>query len=185
MSRWVRRGRRGRSRAAAVLVAAGVLVVTIVVAVVATGGGDSQNGEPSAPSRAEATSAQFETFDGEVASLADYRGTPLVLNFFASWCVSCQAEMPRFEALHQRLGDRVAFVGLNLQDSVADGEAVIARTGITYDTGRDPTGAIFQAFEGSSMPTTVLIDTKGRIVSHFYGEVSAEELEAEIRRVLL
>lgn len=162
-----------------------MLVVAIVVAVVATGGDGSQNASPAAPSRARATSARFVTFDGQVASLADYRGRPLVVNFFASWCTPCLAEMPRFEALHQRLGNRVAFVGLNLQDSIADGKAVIARTGITYDTGRDPDGAIFLAFDGSAMPTTILIDANGRIVSRFYGEVSAAELEAEIRRVLL
>src|SRR5687768_1393784 len=54
----------------------------------------------------------FTLLEGGSMSLGDLRGTPVVLNFFAEWCPPCVTEMPAFEAVHQELGDRVAFVGL-------------------------------------------------------------------------
>src|SRR5690606_39184986 len=60
--------------------------------------------------------ASFTTFDDEVVALTSLRGTPTVVNFFASYCVPCIKEMPALEEVHQELGGEVAFLGLALQD---------------------------------------------------------------------
>lgn len=127
----------------------------------------------------------YALFDGGEASVADYAGTPVVLNFFASWCVPCVREMPAFEQVHQELGDEVAFLGIDVQDSATRGRELVDDTGVTYDVGRDPDGSMLTAYGGVAMPTTVLIDADGTIVHLRSGETSVEELRAAIDEHLL
>ena len=127
----------------------------------------------------------FTTFDGAPASTADYRGRPLVVNFFASWCTPCIAEMPDFEAVHQTLGDDVAFLGLALRDPVEEAQALVERTGVTYDVGRDSDGSALAFYGGLGMPTTVFLDAEGTVVEVHSGQLSAAQLERIIREQLL
>jgi len=128
---------------------------------------------------------RWSTFDGEQASLADYAGEPVVVNFFGSWCVPCIEEMPAFESVHQELGDRVRLVGLAVNDSVEAAKGIVDRTGVTYDVGRDASGRVFAAFGVVGMPSTFLVSPEGRIVASHPGELSAGELRELIERHLL
>ena len=139
---------------------------------------------PDTVGRAAPTTA-YTDFDDREGSVADYAGTPLVVNFFASWCVPCVREMPDFEQVHQDLGDQVAFLGLNMQDSITRGEELIDETGVTYDIGRDPDGSLLAQFGGVAMPTTVLVDADGTIVRVLSGGTTASELRAAIDENLL
>lgn len=132
-----------------------------------------------------APTATFTDLDGGEGSVADYAGTPMVVNFFASWCVPCVREMPDFEQVHQDLGDRVAFLGLNMQDSVTRGRELVDETGVTYDIGRDPDGSLLAQFGGVAMPTTALVDADGTIVRIMSGGTTASELRAAIDDDLL
>lgn len=149
-----------------------------VATVPSLGEGEDTVGRP-------APTSDYTTFDGEEASVADYAGTPMVVNFFASWCVPCVREMPAFEQVHQDVGDQVAFVGVNVQDSETEGQAIVDDTGITYDVGRDPDGSLLASFGGVAMPTTVLVDADGTIVRVLSGATTAEELRAAIDEDLL
>ena len=149
-----------------------------VATVPSLGEGEDTVGRP-------APTSDYTTFGGEEASVADYAGTPMVVNFFASWCVPCVREMPAFEQVHQDVGDQVAFVGVNVQDSETEGQAIVDDTGITYDVGRDPDGSLLASFGGVAMPTTVLVDADGTIVRVLSGATTAEELRAAIDEDLL
>lgn len=122
---------------------------------------------------------------GEQTDLTAYRGRPVVLNFFASWCVPCVTEMPAFEAVHQQLGDQVAFVGLATRDERDKTEELVEQTGVTYDLGRDPRGDVLVALGGTNLPTTVLIDADGNVTSLNTGELDAEALTTLIQTELL
>jgi peroxiredoxin len=89
--------------------------------------------------------------------------------------------MPDFQAVHEAVGDEVAFLGMNNQDRAADGEAIAARTGVTYDLARDPDGDFLSAFGGIVMPTTVFIDAEGKVVEIHNGALSQSALEARLR----
>jgi thiol-disulfide isomerase/thioredoxin len=130
--------------------------------------------------------ATFEYSDGSEGALADFAGKPLVVNFWASWCPACVAEMPDFEAVHARLGDEGAFLGLNMQET-DDGVArdLVDRSGITYRPGRDPEGALFTRFGGIAMPTTIILDERGVVGAAHSGALFADQLEALIRRGFL
>lgn len=122
----------------------------------------------------------FSMLAGGLGSFADYRGSPLVVNFFASWCVPCVAEMPAFESVHQERGAEVGFLGVNLRDSVADATELVERTGVTYDIARDPSGELATALGVVAMPSTVFVSADGTIVATQAGELSADELRQRL-----
>lgn len=116
--------------------------------------------------------------------LADLRGRPVVLNFWASWCPPCLAEMPEFERVHRRLGDRVAFLGVNQRDQPGAAERLARSTGVTYPLAVDPAGRAFDAFGGLGMPTTVLIRADGTVADIFAGQLDETLLRERIRSAL-
>lgn len=124
-------------------------------------------------------------WNGSRGTLADFHGKPLVLNFWASWCGACLAELPRFQQVYAKHLDQVAFLGVNLKDDPQQAEALRQRTGITFRLARDADGSVFAALGGYTMPTTVLIGADGRVRHTFNGEINAEELDAAIQQYLL
>lgn len=128
----------------------------------------------------------FEYFDQTTGSLDDFDGQPMVVNFFASWCGPCRAEMPEFEQVFQSFDGDVAFLGFNTQDRREDGLAVAEETGVTYTLARDPDGSIYDAFEGiGTMPMTVFVDADGEVVKTWNGPLDGEELTQIIEQSLL
>src|SRR4051794_24036000 len=107
----------------------------------------------------------FGRFDGSTATFAQYRGKPVVVNFFSSTCLPCQSEMPALEQVHRSLGDQVTFLGMDVQDTVEGGQGFVQTVGITWELGRDPRGDILQAaVHGgvAGLPTTFVLDPNGR-----------------------
>ncbi len=125
----------------------------------------------------------FSRLEGGLGSFADYRGTPLVVNFFSSTCVPCVTEMPDFEAVHQELGDEVAFLGVNFQDQVSDATALVDETGVTYDIARDPSGELARALGMVVLPSTFFVSPDGRVVDMQAGVLSADELRRRIEEL--
>ncbi len=119
-------------------------------------------------------------FEGKRFSLAAYKGRPLVLNFWASWCPNCAAEMPAFQREFQTLGNEVAFVGIDQRDSRDGADRLAAQTGVRYRLASDPQGRVFDAFGGTGMPTTVFIDARGRVVDEVTGQLTAGLLRQRI-----
>lgn len=136
--------------------------------------------EGEASAGTSAPSVEMVGFDGETIVLADYAGTPVVLNFWASWCPFCVAEMPDFEDVSRAHADEVVFVGVNLQDDAGAADSLAIETGVTYQLARDPQGVVYNAFGGIGMPTTVFIDADGVVAEVVTGKLSREGLEAKI-----
>jgi thiol-disulfide isomerase/thioredoxin len=172
-------------RRVALFSAIGIVVLSVAVAFAISSSDDATPVRDTPASESDATAREFELLDGGRASLTDYEGKPVVANFFASWCTACLAELPQFEAVHQRYRNDVQFLGINLQDSAAAARRLIADTGITYDIARDPNGSLFQSFDAFAMPTTVFLDAHGRVVELHSGDLTAEQLETTINEKLL
>jgi thiol-disulfide isomerase/thioredoxin len=117
---------------------------------------------------------------GRTIALASYRGTPVVVNFFASWCLFCVAEMPEFEKAHAALGGKVAFLGVAMQDDAEAARKLAARTGVTYALVEDPTGEAFEQLGGRGMPTTLFIDAQGRVVENVTGPLSERAIRDRV-----
>ncbi len=149
------------------------LAVALLLAACGAADGGEAAGPP-VPDRA------FETFDGEVTSLPALAGDPLVVNFFASWCPPCVAEMPDFQRVHLDRGDDVRFVGIATQDGETAARALVEQTGVTYDLAWDPEGALFRDFEVVAMPSTFFVDADGAIVHRHAGLLTEHDLHALI-----
>jgi len=161
-----------------VYTALGAAVVTVALLVVA--GRDDTSDAEAAP---DLTLAYFE---GEAGTLDDLVGKPVVLNFWASWCPACVSEMPAFGEVHRRFGDRVSFIGINMQEVSLDAAAdLVERTGVGYPLVHDPNGEIFRAFDGVAMPTTVFIRSDGTVARIHAGTIFEDALISLIEDELL
>jgi len=160
----------------------GALVIGAIFAVMAT------RPTPQSPAVAEgrasagqpAPNIEMVDFDGEQVTLSQYTGTPVVLNFWASWCPFCIAEMPDFERVSQATAGDVVFIGVNLQDNEVLATELVGETGVTYRLTRDPQGVVYAAFGGIAMPTTVFVDATGVVSEVVTGQLSEDQLRAKI-----
>ena len=119
-----------------------------------------------------------------MVSLSQFRGRPVVLNFWASWCVPCRREMPAFEAAHRRLGSRVVFLGVNHQDALRAALKFLTETGVTYPSGYDPDGGVARKYGLFGLPTTIFVSPDGKVVARRTGETTADELQRKIAGLL-
>ncbi|MDJ0497945.1 MAG: TlpA disulfide reductase family protein [Acidimicrobiia bacterium] len=130
--------------------------------------------------------ATFETFAGATGSLADYAGRPVVVNFWASWCPSCVAEMSAaFLPAQEQLGERVAFLGMNIQDERTRALELVQETGVLFDLAEDPEGALYTALGGLGMPFTVFVSADGQVLDAHNGPLTESQLVDKINEVLL
>jgi peroxiredoxin len=85
--------------------------------------------------------------------------------------------MPAFEEVYQDVkGDDVAFLGLAVNDRVDDAQQMADKTGVTYPLGQDKDASVITVLEGTVLPTTVLLDADGNVVSRHAGQMSADDL---------
>jgi len=113
----------------------------------------------------------FARFDGGRLSLTDFRGHPVVLNFWASWCVPCADEAPILEAIWDEFrGQGVVVIGVDTQDLEAPGKGFVRRHGLTYPNVRDPDGSLAHIFGTTGVPETFFVDAAGRVRGKFPGE---------------
>jgi thiol-disulfide isomerase/thioredoxin len=111
-----------------------------------------------------APATRFEDPDGQPATLADFRGRPLLVNLWATWCAPCIAEMPTLDALAGREKDRLQVVTISQDLDGRDRvEAFFARQGYrNLGTWLDPQTALMGSLRVDILPTTILYDSRGR-----------------------
>jgi thiol-disulfide isomerase/thioredoxin len=122
--------------------------------------------------------------DGPPVALADYRGRPLVVNFWASWCGPCVEEVPAFQQVADALSGRVAFLGVNVSDGPRPAQRFAEEAGIRYDLAIDPDQSFARQVGLFAMPTTLFVDADGMIVHRAATPFDAEGLRAALREHL-
>ena len=142
--------------------------------------GPSVSTAPPARASGHVPTAGFERFDGSIGYFTDYAGSPLVVNFWSSSCVPCVKEMPAFEAVFR--ASKVKFLGIDVNDTLADGKSFAAKRGVTYDLGRDPRAELLPDFDATILPTTVFVGADGKILEVHAGALTANELAAKIAK---
>ncbi len=121
--------------------------------------------------------------DGRVR-LEELRGTPVVLNFWASWCIPCKEEAPFLAASSRVHRHDVAFLGLDIQDFTSDARGFLRKLGVPYSSVRETGSKIREAYGLTGVPETFYIDGRGRIVAHAIGAVSGDGLERDVALLL-
>ena len=116
--------------------------------------------------------------------LGQLRGTPVLVNIWASWCGPCIAEAPGLEQLAKEFQGRVRFVGVDLEDQPGPARAFIARYGWTFPSVADPTGAIRNGMGLVGQPVTLIYDRTGARVFLWPGAITADRIRAELNKVV-
>lgn len=124
---------------------------------------------------------------GRPTRLAEFRGKPVVLTFFASWCHPCEEELPALEKIQQEYGDRLQVLAVSYRDIDDDTRAFVDKLGVTYPTLLTDTAdtSVARAYGVHGIPVTFFIDADGRVATEpLYGEGSRKALQPFIDEIV-
>ena len=147
--------------------------------------------DPTGATEAQGSEApDFTVYDleGNSHKLSDFRGKPVLLNFWASWCGPCQMEMPDFQKFYESHGDKVHFVIVNLtdgqQETVETASAFIEEKGYTFPVYYDTDMDAAAKYGVSAVPVSYFIDAEGYFVAWAQGALSADMLQQGMNYLL-
>jgi cytochrome c biogenesis protein CcmG/thiol:disulfide interchange protein DsbE len=150
-----------------------VVVVAAAVVTQLGNGGRARVGEPVPP-------IVGQTIDGERFDLASLRGRPVVVNFWASWCIPCRTEFPLLIAKEaEHAADGLAIVGPLYEDALEPARAFRDESGATWPMVVDPGGAFARDYRVAAPPQTYFIDRDGILRSIQIGELTEEEFDRQ------
>lgn len=135
-------------------------------------------GEPAGSRQAPALVLQ--ALDGRTVDLASYRGKPVLINFWATWCDTCRVEMPDLQALHQRLdGKGPVILGVSMDENLAAVPPFVKENKITFPILYSDR-SVSAAYAVRGLPAAYLIDPEGRIARRWIGRVDVAAVENDI-----
>jgi len=157
-----------------------VLVGAVVAAVLLTSGGTSTSATRAGRDAPDFNLPNLQDGKGSI-NLASYKGTPVLVNFWATWCTPCVQEMPLLEAAHKKWGSKVQFIGIDRQDYKPDAVTFAAKAHVSYPLASDPNATLDGAYRLRGMPTSVFIDRDGHIVDQVTGPVTRSQLDDTLK----
>ncbi len=126
----------------------------------------------------------LETAVGESVTLSEFRGQPVVLNFWASWCGPCRVEMPFFEHAQKKYNGQAAVIGVNQGESADIVQDFGVRQNISYPLLVDDNNDVNLDYNVNSLPTTIFIDPDGVVQEVVVGIVNQAVLEDRIEEMM-
>jgi peroxiredoxin len=133
----------------------------------------------------DGTTFQLSDLDGQPIRLADLRGKVVWINFWTSWCSPCQQETPMLRTMDETYRDEgLAIIGIQVQQTVADGQRYVQTYGLGYRIGADVTGAVFNQYKGFALPTQFFIDQRGVIRQIINGPLDDASAAAIVENLL-
>lgn len=153
---------------------------------------DTSDAEPSDDSsnsnngNQPSTLPDFTVIDtaGNEIHLSDFVGKPVILNFWASWCGPCKAEMPDFDEMYAEYGDEIHFVMVNVtdgsQETIDSAKSFIDKAGYSFPVYFDINLEASMTFQAYSIPTTYFIDKKGEPIAQATGSITKDVIQQGI-----
>ncbi len=166
-----------------------MLPLVLVLAGCSDSGG-GKDGAPTPPAVVNAIGDRavdftIKTFDGGAFTLSDHAGSPVLINFWASWCGPCRVEGPMLQKLYEKYGPRgLVFVGVAIQDSEKGSREYLEEFGWTFPAGPDAGGRIMDAYNVRGIPKTVITKRDGTVGYIQSGVMPEEYLSGKIEEIL-
>lgn len=157
-----------------------LVVGLLIVGLMQRGTSDAVGGRKSGQA---APDFALTTFDGRPVRLADFRGRPLVLNFWASWCAPCRTEAPVLGRVAAAKADYVAFLGIDVRDTEDDARRFLAEYDVSYPNARDLDGTVEARYGGIGIPFTVFVAVDGTIERTWLGPIDERRLVAFVEEI--
>ncbi|BBI36418.1 TlpA family protein disulfide reductase [Cohnella abietis] len=130
---------------------------------------------------------QLTDLEGNVVNLSDYRGQTVLMNFWATWCQVCKAEMPHVEKLYQNYKDLdVVVLSVNVTSQERNAQQVesyVDKHGLSFPVVLDEQGTVAKQYQVTAYPTTYVIDSTGKIRNHYLGAISYENMKKVIQNI--
>jgi cytochrome c biogenesis protein CcmG/thiol:disulfide interchange protein DsbE len=163
----------------------GVLAVAALVVGLIVSASDSQSGDAAVAAAKRKRAPEFvgDWLVGPPVRLADLRGRPALVNFWASWCVPCRKEAPELTRFDRELRGRARLVGVDFQDAGSDARAFIREFRWRFPNLRDPDGQLGGRYGLVGLPTTFVLDREGRIARALTGAQTYDTLVAAVQEV--
>lgn len=161
----------------------GGVLVALLLAALGLGVIHSASQGPKSVGGAPAPDITIQSLDGRDFRLADLRGTPVVLNFWASWCVPCRQEAPVLAAAARANKGRVQFLGADIQDTDEGARAYEAEIQSPYPVGPITRGS-YRDFGVTAPPETYFIDRRGVVVSKILGPVDSQRMKLFLSQIM-
>jgi peroxiredoxin len=163
-----------------------VLILAALFPLISCKGGEEEI-SAAEPDTAYAKDFSLASLDGnKKVELKDFRGKPLVINFWSSWCGPCREEMPFLQKSWSEYKDKgVTFLGIDVLDEENSAKAFINVYGISYPNLKDPSGEIANAYGVIALPVTFFIDKEGKIIRRNYGAFVGEDGEKNFRKYIM
>ena len=127
---------------------------------------------PLIPLQGNVPGYKLKTLAGKKISLKDYRGSPLLINFWATWCVPCRKEFPIIKEIQNKFGkDGLVVLAVNVDDTrtISGVKSFVSAHSLDFIIPLDPNRKLFNNFRGSSLPLTLLIDASGNVIRTYSG----------------
>ncbi len=126
------------------------------------------------------------TMQGKKLTLSQFRGKPVYINFFASWCPPCQFETPDVEKMYKQYGHKITFIGVNLtfNDSVPKLKQFVKKYGVTYPVMLDSKGSVTQMYNVMAIPTSIFVEPNGVIQTRYEGAMIAQQMQTYFTKLL-
>ena len=133
----------------------------------------------------DVNNARPAEYDQVDIRLSDLKGTPVVINFWASWCTTCKDEQPLLESAWRHYKGKVMFLGLSHLDQDKNARAWLQCYNVTYPNALDKGGKVYNAYHVQGVPETFFIDANGNISDYFVGAIpTAATLDQYIQKML-
>jgi peroxiredoxin len=163
-----------------------IVGLLLVLSLVLAACGGTTGGVPEGISEGkQAPDFSLERLEGGEVSLSDHRGDVVLINFWATWCAPCRAEIPAIESVHQaRQNDGFVVLGVNYQESRDVVEPFARELAVTYPVLLDESGRIMETYRAIGLPMSVLVDREGIIRVRHTGVLTEEQLDGYLEDLL-
>jgi peroxiredoxin len=121
--------------------------------------------------------------DGNRVSLSQFRGKPVVINFWATWCPPCKAELPHLVKAYEREQGRVVFLAISVDEPERTVRRFVEDNGVSLTVLLDDGGEVAADYRVEGIPTTFFISRDGEIVARYVGQIPSHRIEDGVRRI--
>ena len=174
-------GRLHRMSRQSKIVLAGAAAALLAIAAITAVTAGSKAMPPRVQPPAKAFTIGLLGHSGQHVSLAQYAGRPLIINFFASWCIPCKRETPLLAKYYAEHHGRDLIIGIDANDEAVPAEKFVQTAGVTYPVGVDPfPSPVTTSYGVYALPQTFFLNARHRIVKHVIGAVTVADLNQGI-----
>jgi cytochrome c biogenesis protein CcmG, thiol:disulfide interchange protein DsbE len=167
-------------RPSATLIAVVAAIVVLVGAIIAIDSTTHRSPRPAALPPAPGFTLPSLSDPAQQVSLAAYRGHPLIINFFASWCAPCKKETPLLADYYRTSEGKVLIIGVDADDTATAARRFLAANGVAYPVGFESTPNVADAYGVVGIPQTFFLNGRHRIVKRVFGDVTMKDLNAGV-----